>query len=238
MAPAGTAGPQAFRDAMQTIFCGALHTALAALPYLRRSPAGGRLGLVGPVGGLLAVPHPVPYSCAKASGARARRGTPGGDRRERGERDHDPSRADANRLAPSGGVRRPAAGRVRLVLRAGGNPAAVDGRRARGEQDRARCGAQAHPAGAHPGSPHRLARARSRTPPGDADERARRPDAAPTTRRHARADREADGDEAGARLARLRRTALATDAAPGRQRPQRPGCTPLQPTLGGSATSA
>ncbi|MFE2586811.1 hypothetical protein ACFXGE_43620, partial [Streptomyces sp. NPDC059378] len=30
VAPAGTAGPQAFRDATDTIFCGALHTALAA----------------------------------------------------------------------------------------------------------------------------------------------------------------------------------------------------------------
>ena len=65
--PAETAGTQAFRDAMETIFDGTLHTALAALPYLRRSSAGGRLGLVGSVGGLLAVPHLVPYSCAKAA---------------------------------------------------------------------------------------------------------------------------------------------------------------------------
>ncbi|MEU2424979.1 SDR family NAD(P)-dependent oxidoreductase [Streptomyces sp. NPDC007851] len=67
VAPAETAGTQAFRDAMGTIFEGTLHTALAALPYLRRSPAGGRLGLVGSVGGLLAVPHLVAYSCAKAA---------------------------------------------------------------------------------------------------------------------------------------------------------------------------
>ncbi|MGW2962419.1 SDR family NAD(P)-dependent oxidoreductase [Streptomyces sp. NPDC001220] len=67
VAPAEAVGPQAFRDAMETIFYGALHTAFAALPYLRRSPAGGRLGLVGSVGGLLAVPHLVPYSCAKAA---------------------------------------------------------------------------------------------------------------------------------------------------------------------------
>ncbi|WP_338017593.1 SDR family NAD(P)-dependent oxidoreductase [Streptomyces adustus] len=67
VAPAETAGTQAFKDAMETIFAGALHTALAALPYLRRSPAGGRLGLVCSVGGLLAVPHLVPYSCAKAA---------------------------------------------------------------------------------------------------------------------------------------------------------------------------
>lgn len=67
VAPAETAGTEAFKDAMATIFDGTLHTALAALPYLRRSPAGGRLGLVGSVGGLLAVPHLVPYSCAKAA---------------------------------------------------------------------------------------------------------------------------------------------------------------------------
>ncbi|MGW1728013.1 SDR family NAD(P)-dependent oxidoreductase [Streptomyces sp. NPDC002306] len=65
--PAESAGTKAFNDAMETIFDGTLHTALAALPYLRSSPAGGRLGLVGSVGGLLAVPHLVPYSCAKAA---------------------------------------------------------------------------------------------------------------------------------------------------------------------------
>ncbi|MFK0168687.1 SDR family NAD(P)-dependent oxidoreductase [Streptomyces sp. NPDC090306] len=67
VAPAATAGVEAFEDAMSTIFDGALHTALAALPYLRESRAGGRLGFVGSVGGLLAVPHLVPYSCAKAA---------------------------------------------------------------------------------------------------------------------------------------------------------------------------
>ncbi|MEW2131867.1 SDR family NAD(P)-dependent oxidoreductase [Streptomyces sp. NPDC005435] len=67
VAPAEIAGNRAFRDASATIFEGALNTSLAALPYLRRSPVGGRLGLVGSVGGLLSVPHMVPYSCAKAA---------------------------------------------------------------------------------------------------------------------------------------------------------------------------
>ncbi len=36
-------------------------------PHLRASRAGGRLALIGSVGGLLAVPHLLPYSCAKAA---------------------------------------------------------------------------------------------------------------------------------------------------------------------------
>ncbi|MFF0386515.1 SDR family NAD(P)-dependent oxidoreductase [Streptomyces sp. NPDC004286] len=67
VAPAEAAGSAAFRDAMATIFDGTLHTCLAALPHLRRSPAGGRLGLIGSVGGLVSPPHLVPYSCAKAA---------------------------------------------------------------------------------------------------------------------------------------------------------------------------
>ncbi|MFI0785926.1 SDR family NAD(P)-dependent oxidoreductase [Streptomyces lydicus] len=65
--PADALGTEGFRDALDSIFNGALHTALAALPHLRRSPVGGRLALVGSVGGLLAVPHLLPYSCAKAA---------------------------------------------------------------------------------------------------------------------------------------------------------------------------
>jgi NAD(P)-dependent dehydrogenase (short-subunit alcohol dehydrogenase family) len=56
-----------FKDAMDTIFVGALHTSLEALPYLRRSRAGGRLALIGSVGALVAVPHMLPYSCAKSA---------------------------------------------------------------------------------------------------------------------------------------------------------------------------
>ncbi|MFG3045180.1 SDR family NAD(P)-dependent oxidoreductase [Streptomyces sp. NPDC048241] len=67
VAPAEAAGSDAFRDAMATIFDGTLYTCLAALPHLRRSPAGGRLGLIGSVGGLVSPPHLVPYSCAKAA---------------------------------------------------------------------------------------------------------------------------------------------------------------------------
>lgn len=67
VAPTAAIDGDAFDDAMATIFGGALNTALAALPLLRRSGAGGRLGLVGSVGGLLAVPHLLPYSCAKAA---------------------------------------------------------------------------------------------------------------------------------------------------------------------------
>lgn len=63
--PSASVGHEAFHDAMRTIFDGALNTSLAALPHLRRSPAGGRLALIGSVGGLLAVPHLLPYSCAK-----------------------------------------------------------------------------------------------------------------------------------------------------------------------------
>ncbi|MGW1373949.1 SDR family NAD(P)-dependent oxidoreductase [Streptomyces sp. NPDC002446] len=65
--PAEALGPDGFRDAMDSIFNGALNTAFAALPHLRRSPAGGRLALIGSVGGLMAVPHLLPYSCAKSA---------------------------------------------------------------------------------------------------------------------------------------------------------------------------
>ncbi|MFJ5018243.1 SDR family NAD(P)-dependent oxidoreductase [Streptomyces griseoluteus] len=67
VAPAETAGSRAFHDAMATIFDGTLYTCLAALPHLRRSSHGGRLGLIGSVGALVSPPHLVPYSCAKAA---------------------------------------------------------------------------------------------------------------------------------------------------------------------------
>ncbi|MGW7576067.1 SDR family NAD(P)-dependent oxidoreductase [Streptomyces sp. NPDC054765] len=65
--PADALGPDGFQETMDAVFNGVLNTALAALPHLRRSPAGGRLALIGSVGGLLAVPHLVPYSCAKSA---------------------------------------------------------------------------------------------------------------------------------------------------------------------------
>ncbi|SHM80641.1 SDR family NAD(P)-dependent oxidoreductase [Actinacidiphila paucisporea] len=67
VAPVAAIGAEEFDDAMGTIFGGAVHTALSALPHLRRSAAGGRLALIGSVGGLLGVPHLLPYSCAKSA---------------------------------------------------------------------------------------------------------------------------------------------------------------------------
>ncbi|NGO74675.1 SDR family oxidoreductase [Streptomyces sp. YC504] len=65
VAPVEAIGPAEFTDAMDTMFYGALHTSLEAMPYLRANR--GRLGLIGSVGGLLGVPHLLPYSCAKAA---------------------------------------------------------------------------------------------------------------------------------------------------------------------------
>ncbi|WP_240529592.1 SDR family NAD(P)-dependent oxidoreductase [Streptomyces mangrovisoli] len=67
VAPVASLGAETFEDAMATIFGGTVNTAMAALPRLRASAAGGRLCLIGSVGGLLAVPHLLPYSCAKAA---------------------------------------------------------------------------------------------------------------------------------------------------------------------------
>ncbi|MEV8565419.1 SDR family NAD(P)-dependent oxidoreductase [Streptomyces sp. NPDC051322] len=67
VAPVKSIGADEFDAAMDTIFHGALHTSLEALPHLRRSRAGGRLALIGSVGGLLGVPHLLPYSCAKSA---------------------------------------------------------------------------------------------------------------------------------------------------------------------------
>ncbi|MFH8989559.1 SDR family NAD(P)-dependent oxidoreductase [Streptomyces sp. NPDC017940] len=67
VAPLESIGAEEFRSAMDTMFHGALHTALEALPYLRESPHGGRLALISSVGGLMGVPHLLPYACAKAA---------------------------------------------------------------------------------------------------------------------------------------------------------------------------
>ncbi|MCX4404148.1 SDR family NAD(P)-dependent oxidoreductase [Streptomyces sp. NBC_01764] len=67
VAPLESIEAEAFRSAMETIYLGALHASLEALPWLRRSQGGGRLALIGSVGGLLAVPHLLPYSCAKSA---------------------------------------------------------------------------------------------------------------------------------------------------------------------------
>ncbi|MEU3709906.1 SDR family NAD(P)-dependent oxidoreductase [Streptomyces catenulae] len=65
--PAEALGPDGFRRALDAVFTGALHTSLAALPHLRRSPVGGRLGLIGSVGAPVPVPHLVPYACARSA---------------------------------------------------------------------------------------------------------------------------------------------------------------------------
>ncbi|MBY8882300.1 SDR family NAD(P)-dependent oxidoreductase [Streptomyces sp. PLK6-54] len=67
VAPVESVGSDEFRSAMDTIYLGAVHAALEALPWLRRSRPGGRLALIGSVGGLLAVPHLLPYSAAKSA---------------------------------------------------------------------------------------------------------------------------------------------------------------------------
>ncbi|WP_308117502.1 SDR family NAD(P)-dependent oxidoreductase [Streptomyces anatolicus] len=67
VAPLESLRAEDFDDAMRSIFQGALHASLEALPYLRDSPGGGRLALISSVGGLLGVPHLLPYACAKAA---------------------------------------------------------------------------------------------------------------------------------------------------------------------------
>ncbi|WAL99697.1 SDR family NAD(P)-dependent oxidoreductase [Streptomyces sp. Je 1-369] len=67
VAPVESIGAEEFQGAMDTMFKGTLHAALEALPYLRKSPHGGRLGIISSVGGLLGVPHLLPYACAKAA---------------------------------------------------------------------------------------------------------------------------------------------------------------------------
>lgn len=67
VAPLDAIGVPEFRSAMETVFMGAVNTSLEAGPWLRRSPAGGRLALIGSVGALVAAPHLLPYSCAKSA---------------------------------------------------------------------------------------------------------------------------------------------------------------------------
>ncbi len=53
-----------FEDAMQTIFWGAVYTTLAVLPQMQERRSG-RIGNVASIGGRVAIPHLLPYSCAK-----------------------------------------------------------------------------------------------------------------------------------------------------------------------------
>ncbi|MGW7066933.1 SDR family NAD(P)-dependent oxidoreductase [Streptomyces sp. NPDC054855] len=67
VAPLEAIGAKEFRDAMDTMYMGAVHTCLEALPYLRESERGGRLAVISSVGGLMGVPHLLPYAGAKAA---------------------------------------------------------------------------------------------------------------------------------------------------------------------------
>ncbi len=53
-----------FRDAVDTMLMGPVHLALAVLPSMRERSYG-RIGIVSSVGGLVAVPHLLPYTVAK-----------------------------------------------------------------------------------------------------------------------------------------------------------------------------
>lgn len=53
-----------FRDAIDTMLMGPVHLALAVLPTMRAAHRG-RIGIVSSVGGVVSVPHLLPYSVAK-----------------------------------------------------------------------------------------------------------------------------------------------------------------------------
>lgn len=53
-----------FDEAMKVIFWGTVHTTLAALPHMR-ARGGGRIVNIASIGGKVAVPHLLPYDCAK-----------------------------------------------------------------------------------------------------------------------------------------------------------------------------
>jgi short-subunit dehydrogenase len=62
--PIESQGVADFEDAMDTMFWGMLYTTLAALPQMRERAAG-RVVNITSVGGKVAVPHLLPYGCAK-----------------------------------------------------------------------------------------------------------------------------------------------------------------------------
>ena len=62
--PAQLMTPDDYEKAMRTIFWSALHATRAAIPHLKRQ-GGGRVANVASIGGKIAVPHLLPYSCAK-----------------------------------------------------------------------------------------------------------------------------------------------------------------------------
>ena len=62
--PVGSTTLGHFRDAVETMLMGPVHLALAVLPTMRAADRG-RIGIVSSVGGLVSVPHLLPYSVAK-----------------------------------------------------------------------------------------------------------------------------------------------------------------------------
>jgi NAD(P)-dependent dehydrogenase (short-subunit alcohol dehydrogenase family) len=64
VAPLDALGLDDFRQAMDINFWGVVNTTLAVLPHMRRQ-RGGRIVNVTSIGGKVAVPHLLPYDCAK-----------------------------------------------------------------------------------------------------------------------------------------------------------------------------
>src|SRR5215207_10885630 len=91
-----------FTSAIDTMLWGPINISLAVVPGMRERKRG-RIGLITSVGGLVSVPHLLPYCSAKfgavgfSRGLRAELGL-------RGVGDHRGSRLDAYRIAPAGPV--------------------------------------------------------------------------------------------------------------------------------------
>jgi NAD(P)-dependent dehydrogenase (short-subunit alcohol dehydrogenase family) len=64
IAPVASLGLDDFRQAMDIIFWGTLHATLAVLPHMRARKHG-RICNITSIGGKVAVPHLLPYDCAK-----------------------------------------------------------------------------------------------------------------------------------------------------------------------------
>ncbi len=71
--PIAAMGIADFEEAMATMFWGTLYPTLAALPHLRKN-AESRIVNVTSVGGKMAVPHLIPYCCAKFAAVALSRG--------------------------------------------------------------------------------------------------------------------------------------------------------------------
>ena len=63
VAPLASLRREDFAEAMDIAFWGTVHTTLEALPHLRR--VGGRIANITSIGGKVAIPHLLPYDCAK-----------------------------------------------------------------------------------------------------------------------------------------------------------------------------